>query len=353
MPCFNVERYLGEAVQSILGQTFEDFELIAVDDGSTDATRRILEEFSRLDSRVRVATLDRNYGAAAARNEARGLCRGEFVAVMDSDDISYPHRLAHQVAFLDAEPGFVAVGAWLRRVNGDGSPIEIVPYPDWSVESMGAGGAGLSVGTPLAHGVTLIRRTALDSVGWYRQAFRVAFDADLWRRLLDAGFMLANLQEVLLDYRWHGGNVSVRSVRQQSASALRAVLSQRMRHAGLPDPFDALSEPPLRGVVADWGDFPLAVRAPVRVRWVQRLARAGGGDPGELVSELVGAVSDAGWDPGLSTTTWFAVSSSLSARDFRGALTGLRIGLRHDPLGLFARAARDVGRALSRRLPRR
>ncbi len=123
MSVFNGERYLPEAINSILAQTFRDFELIVVDDGSTDSTADILREYAQGDSRLRLLRHEVNQGQAAALNWALGDARGSFIATMDADDISAPHRLERQVEFLRSHPDIGAVGTNRKVCNHDMSEL--------------------------------------------------------------------------------------------------------------------------------------------------------------------------------------------------------------------------------------
>ena len=125
MPLYNGERYLAEAIESILSQTFADFEFIIVDDGSTDGSAGIIRDYAARDSRVKVKQLARNSGEAAARNAGIALARGQFVAGMDSDDISLPDRLRAQASFLENNPEVGAVGVHSRVVFEDAQPSYI------------------------------------------------------------------------------------------------------------------------------------------------------------------------------------------------------------------------------------
>ena len=109
MPIFNAERFLREAIESVLAQTFGDFELLAINDGSTDRSLDMLNELARRDSRIRVISRP-NKGISATRNEGTKLGRGEFIAAIDADDISMPIRFETQVRFLREHPDHVAVG---------------------------------------------------------------------------------------------------------------------------------------------------------------------------------------------------------------------------------------------------
>src|SRR6476661_6105481 len=119
MPVYNAGRYVAEAVESILGQTYADFEFLIVDDGSTDRSRAILERYAARDPRIRLVSRP-NTGYAAALNELLGLARGELVARMDADDVALPERLLRQVNYLRAHPEVVCVGTAVHLIDGGG-----------------------------------------------------------------------------------------------------------------------------------------------------------------------------------------------------------------------------------------
>ena len=126
MPAFNAEPYVAEAIESILGQTFRDFEFIIINDGSTDSTAEILEHYRRQDSRIRVQHQE-NFGGATAMNMGCKLAQGTYVARMDADDVSLPSRLAAQVAYFDQHGDIGICGTWMRTF-GD-LPHSVCRYP--------------------------------------------------------------------------------------------------------------------------------------------------------------------------------------------------------------------------------
>ena len=119
MPVYNGERYLAEAIESILGQTFTDFELLIVDDGSIDSSPAIARAYAERDSRIRIFQLERNMGKADARNVGCFAAKGDYIAAMDCDDISLPLRLEKQVNFLETNPGIGIVGVCAKTLNYD------------------------------------------------------------------------------------------------------------------------------------------------------------------------------------------------------------------------------------------
>jgi GT2 family glycosyltransferase len=235
LPVYNGERFLAEALDSILAQSFADFELIALDDGSHDGSGEILDRVARTDSRVTVLH-QTNGGVIAALNGGLALARGEFIARMDADDVAHPERFARQVAFLDAHPEIAVIGCAVRLIDESGKPIRDVAYPD----TPEAVAEFLEIGAPLAHPSVMMRRDAVLAVGGYRAAYRHAEDYDLWLRMAQR-YRLANLPDRLLFYRQHPAKLSsVYAVEQRLAASI-ALLAARCRRAGRPDPTDGLS----------------------------------------------------------------------------------------------------------------
>jgi glycosyltransferase involved in cell wall biosynthesis len=199
MPIHNGEQTLAEAVQSILAQTFKDFELIAVDDGSTDRTLLILEGFAKHDSRVKVLSRP-NTGIAGALNDAIEEARGEFLARMDCDDVALPERFEKQVAFLRSHPDYVLLGSRVLLVEPYGTPMYATDHE--TEHSKIAAQLLQGVGWAVVHPAAMMRASAVKTAGGYR-ADRVPIeDLDLFLRLTEMG-KAANLPEVLLHYRQH------------------------------------------------------------------------------------------------------------------------------------------------------
>ena len=126
IPVYNREDYVREAIASILGQSFDDFEIVVVDDGSTDGTRDVVAGIA--DPRIRLVCNGRNLGIPATRNRGLAEARGAYTALLDSDDWSYPERLARQVAFLDAHPDYAEIGSWGRAMDESGRPLNAIQY---------------------------------------------------------------------------------------------------------------------------------------------------------------------------------------------------------------------------------
>lgn len=231
MSVYNGERYLNEAVRSILGQTCEDFEFLIVDDGSTDKSMAILELLRREDRRIHVFHQE-NAGPAAARNLGFRQARGEYVAVMDADDVADPTRLEKQAVYLDAHPECLAVGCRLRFIDPDGELIAEEQERATAHEEIervmfrGLGG----IPNPGA----MIRRSILQELNGYREDFPSSEDLDLWLRIGERG-KLANLPEILLSYRLHPNSLGTRKHGILNEMAERAVREAYGRR-GLAEP---------------------------------------------------------------------------------------------------------------------
>jgi glycosyltransferase involved in cell wall biosynthesis len=235
MAVFNGGRFLPEAIKSILGQTFRDFEFIIVDDGSTDGSGDVIDDYARRDSRIR-AVHQQNKGHGAALNVGLALALGRIIVCMDADDVAHPERIARQVTFLDDHPRVAAVGTCIRGIDADGRPLgngEYRTLPDDVRKTL------LDGNSPMAHPSVAMRRDAVLAVGGYHPAFRYAEDFDLWQRLSEH-YDLANLPDILLDYRWHDKNTTKVHRFSQSLSAYLARFAGDARRRGLRDPTETL-----------------------------------------------------------------------------------------------------------------
>ncbi len=246
LPVYNAGAFVDDAVQSILAQTFTDFELLCIDDGSTDGSVARLDQLAVGDSRIRVIHQP-NAGLVQTLNRGIAEARGELIARMDADDIALPDRLAKQVAFLDQHPAVAVVGGAAAFFNAKGLTGQVLAHP----AEPEAIRVALAVDSAIVHPAAVIRRSALAAVGGYRQPFTDAEDYDLWLRLAEK-FDLANLPDIVLHYRFHEQQVSVRKVAQQVLSRLGARASAKARQAGLHDPAESASA--ISGqVLRDWG----------------------------------------------------------------------------------------------------
>ena len=225
IPVWNGERHLKQAIESILAQDFRDFELIIVDDGSTDKTGEIIARYAG-DPRVRVHRQE-NQGLVAALNVGLKLSRADLIARLDADDIALPRRLSLQLAYLHRNPDVMAVGSAVELMDADGRTLGIRRYPIGKAMAS----RGLLDGCTLAHPAVMMRKAAVEKVGGYRECFRHAEDYDLWLRLTDVG-QVDNLPETLIRYRIHAQSVTKKHSARQSFAAKAALLLHRRSQAG-------------------------------------------------------------------------------------------------------------------------
>lgn len=232
----NGERFLGEAVESILNQSFCDFEFIVVNDGSTDASTPILDVYQKRDSRIKVYP-QVNRGLVESLNRGCALARGKYIARMDADDIAVRDRLMWQVDFMEKHLQVGVVGGAFEAINAAGELLFTWQNPteDRDIKS------ALFEYCALLHPSVLMRKEAFFSVGGYRKVVVDAEDYDLWLRMADR-FQLANLEAGVLRYRLHSSQVSVRKCKQEALSGLAARTAACWRRNGNPDPLESLGE---------------------------------------------------------------------------------------------------------------
>ena len=227
MSVYNGERYLRPAVESILAQTFADFEFVIIDDGSTDASPSILRQYADRDPRV-VVTVRAHKGVPATLNEAFAMSRGKYIARMDCDDVALPERFARQVALLDADPAVACTGGSFQLIDGRGRLLTTLnpPADDAAIQAKLLRGH-----TAICHSCAMIRRMAMERVGGYDTRFTTAQDLDLWLRLGEVG-TLANLAETVLQFRLHESSVS-ETKREQQREMGRLACDEAWRRRGL------------------------------------------------------------------------------------------------------------------------
>lgn len=218
MPVYNGEHYLREAINSILQQSFSDFELLIIDDGSTDSSHEIIKSYS--DPRIRLIKNESNLGISVSLNIGFGLARGKYLARMDSDDICLPDRLARQITFLEEHPKVGICGTWVETFGETVSQIFRYPVEPDVIKCEHI------FGPMLAHPSVMMRREILAiSVTFYDPAYKRAQDFELWVRL-SKHTLLANIGEVLLLYRSHHDQVGNFHKQEQLEFAGKVRLAQ-------------------------------------------------------------------------------------------------------------------------------
>jgi len=283
MAVYNAGPMLRPAVESILGQTLSDLELITVNDGSTDGSGRMLAELAQQDDRITIVE-QANGGLSRALNVGIAASSADVVALMDSDDRSHPDRLRLQIEMLDRDPDLAVVGCGIRIVDVEGEVRRLDPVERWDSGSVEQYRSRFG----LAGATMMFRRSSFREVGGYRSALTYANDYDLIVRCIDAGLRLDNQPERLYDYTVHGGQMTNVTGAEQRLAVVAADLSREIRRRGFDDPFDgsgSLGE--VCTVGASRQDLPEDVRCRLHViaelsGFLKHHRRAGAGfDPGE------------------------------------------------------------------------
>lgn len=230
LPVRNGERWLDAAIASIRAQTFGDFELLVIDDGSSDRTASIATRHAAEDPRV-VLVRNPASGLVSALNFGLEKARAPLVARMDADDIALPQRFERQVARMRAEPDLSVLGTGYFRIDAEGGRTGSVVPPVEPVDVARA----LDRVNAIAHPTVVMRRDAVEAAGGYREAYLRAEDYDLWLRLAERG-KLANLSDPLIEYRI--GHVPFRAevFSRQVLSEITARAAAGLRRSGKPDP---------------------------------------------------------------------------------------------------------------------
>jgi len=222
MSVYNGEKYLKEAIDSILNQTFKDFEFIIVNDGSTDKTTDILQDYR--DSRIITVTNDQNIGVPKSRNKALSIANGRYFAVMDAGDISLPQRLEKQVKFLDNHFEVGLVGSYYYIIDEEARELHIQEYPtkDEDIKKV------FLERNCFGHGTAMFRRICLAKVGLYREVFKYSHDYDIILRISEH-YQVANIDEPL--YKWRmdpcGISIAKRVIQYKEAKIIQKLAKER------------------------------------------------------------------------------------------------------------------------------
>ena len=274
MTAYNAQDYVAEALESVLGQSLADFELLVVDDGSTDDTRGIIERYARLDGRIAVIRLDRNGGVAHAKNLALQRARAPFVAICDADDRQLPHRLAAQATALRENPRRVMVGCRVQPFGDQASP-----HGAWAPVADSLVRARILFQIPYGDAANMFRRELVQRHGLRYPTGAVWEDWLFQARALRYGDIHV-LPEVLLHYRRHAaqetGTDRRTNARLRTKATMRQVLGEagiacspqelELHHAISPNPFGPLTDP----------DYLLRHQDQIAIRakaWLRRLAQ--------------------------------------------------------------------------------
>ncbi|MFT4283120.1 MAG: glycosyltransferase family 2 protein [Candidatus Woesearchaeota archaeon] len=194
MPNYNSEKYLAEAIESVLSQTFTDFEFIIIDDYSSDKSWDIIQKYAKKDSRIKAYRNEKNLGIVKTRNKLFSLAKGKYFAIFDSDDVCFRERLELQVAFLEKNKDYGLVGGNLIIIDEDSKKIGFRKYEKEVVNAL--------YKSPVAQPSSMIRASVLGVVGVYssEKGFDRSRDFDLWVRIFDK-YKIRNIQKPLIKYR--------------------------------------------------------------------------------------------------------------------------------------------------------
>ena len=221
MPVFNGEKWLAEAIESILAQTFTDFELIIVDDGSRDRSAEIIRAYEKRDGRIRFFQLECNSGTAVARNHAVAVSIGTYITFLDCDDVCLPERLQKQVDVLQSKPEIGGVGTHAKVVDADLQKYyDLTPPMHHALILL----SQFIEGKPFVHASLMLRRDLILDVGGFDQRMGYAADSDMVIRLMGRT-RFTNITERLYIYRRHEDSLSS----QRNAKRDHDVLLMRTR----------------------------------------------------------------------------------------------------------------------------
>ena len=225
IPVYNREQYVGEAIESILAQTFSDFEILLVDDGSTDHSVDKIRSFS--DPRIRLVCNEGNLGIPKTRNKGVELARGQYMAMLDSDDRAYPERIEKQVAFLDLHPEYAQIGSWCRMMNEQGIPLKKIKRQPAHPEEIKA---ELLFRCAMSNR-SIMARTAILQEYRYRNDYPRCQDYELHVRLAKH-YKLGNLPECLVYGRIHPQQITGQTT-DLGDTKKREIISKQLKELGV------------------------------------------------------------------------------------------------------------------------
>lgn len=220
MAVFNTEKFVGEAIESILNQTFPDFELIIIDDGSTDNSLSIIRRYEKQDSRIKVIVNESNLGISKSRNKGLAIAKGEFLANMDSDDINLPDRFEKQIIHFVHNPETLVLGGRHKLIDPEGNEKP----QTWSFPSKVYRWDTLTTKVAVLHGCMMARANYIREIGGYPEGLENAIDRALYQNMaLASRFNMKNLNDFIYIYRVHSDRTSSKK------AALQAENSRKVR----------------------------------------------------------------------------------------------------------------------------
>jgi len=208
MTVYNAEKFIRDAIESILVQTFSDFELIILDDHSTDNSYAIIKEYAKRDNRILVLHNEKNLGISESRTKCVKSAKGKFIAIADADDISVPTRFEKQLNYLEGHKDYGVVGGFLELFDSEtGKTIAYRRYHKDDIKLRNR----IFIYSPIAQPASMIRKEVFDNIGFYNPEYPPVEDLDIWFRL-GTKYKFANIQEVLIKYRVHRNSATIKNM---------------------------------------------------------------------------------------------------------------------------------------------
>lgn len=216
MAVYNTEKFVGEAINSILKQTFEDFELIIIDDASTDTSLSIIRDYEKQDSRIKVIVNESNFGISKSRNKGLAVAKGEFIANMDSDDINLKDRFEKQINHFADNPETLVLGGRHLLIDSEGNE-----NPDtWSFPNTVYRWDTLTTKVAVMHPCMMVRTNYIREIGGYPEGLENAIDRALFQEMaLSPKFNIKNLNDFLIKYRVHSDSTSNKKATLQTENS--------------------------------------------------------------------------------------------------------------------------------------
>jgi glycosyltransferase involved in cell wall biosynthesis len=267
MSVYNSEKYLREAINSILGQTFKDFEFLIIDDGSKDGSVDIIRSYA--DPRIRFIQNDKNIGLTRSLNKGLKLARGEYIARMDGDDIALSDRLEKQVSFLDKYEDIKLVGSSYYEIDEND---KVVGHVDCLTNNDDIQRRFLLPNNCFCHPSTMFRKECIEKVGTYREFFKYSQDYDLWRRIAEE-YNVANIGEPLLKWRIsHNSISSTAKTFQYAFHHMGIILAEQRRKYGK-DSLGYCPEKKKYALLRQKNSNSLLVMLKMKCRWLWECAK--------------------------------------------------------------------------------
>jgi glycosyltransferase involved in cell wall biosynthesis len=299
MPAYNAERHLAAAIESVLAQTYPHFELLVIDDGSTDNTAAIAAAFAAKDSRVKVITHE-NWGMGRSTNHAAELARGDWIVRLDADDVMLPQRIEKQLDFLALNPDLMVAASLVDFIDDAGRVIGRTK-PHWTKRQDVAAAVAAHRVVGFTHPSVIYNKLAIQHVGGFRPQFWPCDDLDLWNRVVEAGYMAIVQEEVLTQYRIHATSVCVAKSRSTIRRAGWVEACVVARRTGKPEPTweqfeaDRAALPPLKRWAAGraelasslWKNAVIQLSTRRYVPMVASTLAAAALDPGLILSRVL------------------------------------------------------------------